>query len=252
LKNYKLLDKVALITGASRGIGSAIAKKFSQEGAKVIINYNQSKKEAINLEKDLQKQGMEVISLKADVSNTEEIAFMIEEIVKRFGRIDILVNNAGILFSATFDATTENIWDKTMDINLKGTFLCCKEVVPIMLKHGKGKIINISSICGLAERSALRNTAYVVSKTGLIGLTRSLAVNLGPKINVNAICPGLTETDMVNTLGEKRVKAGVDESILKRIGKPEEIANAALFLASSESDFITGEILAVSGGRGLR
>ena len=252
MKNYKLLDKVALITGASRGIGSAIAKKFSQEGAKVIINYNQSKKEAINLEKDLQKQGVEVISLKADVSNTEEIAFMIEEIVKRFGRIDILVNNAGILFSATFDATTENIWDKTMDINLKGAFLCCKEVVPIMLKHGKGKIINISSICGLAERSALRNTAYVVSKAGLIGLTRSLAVNLGPKINVNAICPGLTETDMVNALGEKRVKAGVDESILKRIGKPEDIANAALFLASSESDFITGEILAVSGGRGLR
>lgn len=252
MKNFKLLDKVALITGASRGIGSAIAKKFSQEGAKVIINYNQSKKEAINLEKNLQKKGMEVISLKADVSNTEEIAFMIEEIVKRFGRIDILVNNAGILFSATFDATTENIWNKTMDINLKGAFLCCKEVVPIMLKHGKGKIINISSICGLAERSALRNTAYVVSKAGLIGLTRSLAVNLGPKINVNAICPGLTETDMVKTLGQKRVKAGVDESILKRIGKPEEIANAALFLASAESDFITGEILAVSGGRGLR
>jgi 3-oxoacyl-[acyl-carrier protein] reductase len=252
MRNNRLLEKVALITGAGRGIGSAITKKFSQEGAKVIINYNQSKKEATNLEKDIQKKGGEVISLKADVSNIEEVTFMIKNIINRFSRIDILVNNAGILFPATFNETTESIWDKTMDINIIDAFLCCKEVAPIMLKHGKGKIINISSICGLAERSALRNTAYAVSKAGLIGLTRSLAVNLGPKINVNAICPGLTETDMIKVLGKERIKAGADESILKRIGKPDEIANAVLFLASDESDFITGEILAVSGGRGLR
>jgi len=252
MKNGRLQEKVALITGAGRGIGRAITKRFSQEGAKVIINYNQSIKEAIDLEKDIKKQGGEVISLRADISNTEMVTFMIEKIMKRFGRIDILVNNAGILIPATFNETTEDIWDKTLDINIKGAFLCCKEIVPIMLKHGKGKIINISSICGLAERSALRNTAYAVSKAGLIGLTRSLAVNLGPKINVNAICPGLTETDMVKTLGQERIKAGANESILKRIGKPDEIANAALFLASDESDFITGEILTVSGGRGLR
>ncbi len=155
MRNNRLLEKVALITGAGRGIGSAITKKFSQEGAKVIINYNQSKKEATNLEKDIQKKGGEVISLKADVSNIEEVTFMIKNIINRFSRIDILVNNAGILFPATFNQTTESIWDKTMDINIKGAFLCCKEVAPIMLKQEKGKIINISSICGLAERSAL-------------------------------------------------------------------------------------------------
>jgi 3-oxoacyl-[acyl-carrier protein] reductase len=121
-----------------------------------------------------------------------------------------------------------------------------------MLKQENGKIINIASICGLSERSALRNTAYVVSKTAMLGLTRSLALNLGPKINVNAICPGLTDTEMAVSLGPDRVKAGIEESLLKRIGKPEDIANAAVFLASDESDFITGEFFTISGGRAMR
>jgi 3-oxoacyl-[acyl-carrier protein] reductase len=252
MNNEKLSGKVALITGAGRGIGRAIAERFSKEGAKIVINYNRSKKEAENLEENIRKNNRDVLSVKADISNAEEVRLMVKEIIKKFSRIDILVNNAGILIPANFFETTENTLDKTLDINIKGAFLCCKEVVPIMLKYGKGKIINISSICGLAERSALMNTAYATSKAGLIGLSRSLAVNLGPKINVNAICPGLTETDMADTLGKDRVKAGIDESILKRIGKPDEIANAALFLASDESDYITGEILTVSGGRGLR
>lgn len=248
----RLYGKIALITGASRGIGSAITKIFAQEGAGVVINYNKSESEASNLSKYIQKNNGSSYLVKADISDIEQVKKMKDEILQHYGQIDILVNNAGVIFPASFTETTEKIWEETMRINLKGPFLCSKEIAPIMLKQGKGKIINISSICGLAERSALRNTAYAVSKAGVIGLTRSLAVNLGPKINVNAICPGLTDTDMAKLLGQDRVRAGVDESILKRIGKPEDIAHAALFLASDESDFITGEVLTVSGGRGIR
>ncbi len=248
----RLKGKVALITGAGRGIGRATAKLFAQEGAKVVINYNKSDKEASTLAEEIRKQGGDVLLFKADISKSDEVKNMVQKTIEKFGRIDILVNNAGIIFPAKFLETTEEIWDKTMDINMKGAFLCSKEVAPIMLNQKKGKIVNISSICGLAERSALRNTAYVVSKDGIIGLTRSLAVNFGPKINVNTIAPGLTDTDMAALLGPDRVKFGIEESILKRIGKPEDIANAALFLASDESDFITGEVLTVSGGRGMR
>ena len=248
----RLKDKVAIITGAGRGIGRAIAKLYAQEGAKVVINYNRSEKEAINLAEEIQKLGEEVLVIKANVAKSDEVKDMVKKTVEKFGRVDILVNNAGILISAPFDETTEEIWDETMEVNMKGPYLCSKEVIPIMQKQGKGKIIHISSICGLSEKSALRNTAYVVSKTGVIGLTRSMALHLGPNINVNAICPGLTDTDMAANLGPERLKAGAEEAILKRIGKPEDIANAALFLASSESDFITGEVLTVSGGRGMR
>ncbi len=248
----RLEGKVALVTGAGRGIGHAISKLFAQEGAKVAINYSRSEKEASSLAEDIEKQGGETLLLKADVSKSNEVKKMVKKTIEKFGRIDILVNNAGILIPAAFPNCTEEIWDQTMDVNLKGAYLCSKEVAPIMQKQKKGKIINIASICGLAERSALGNTAYVVSKAGVIGLTRSLAVNLGPTINVNAICPGFTDTNMATSLGPERKKVAEEESILKRIGKPEEIANAALFLASDEADFITGEILTVSGGRGIR
>lgn len=248
----RLEGKVALVTGAGRGIGRAVSKLFAKEGAKVIINFSRSEKEARSLAEELVKHGQKSLLVKADVSRSDEVKGMINQAIKRFGRIDVLVNNAGVLIPQPFLESTEETWDKTMAVNLKGAYLCSKEVAPIMLKQGKGKIINISSICGLAERTALRNTAYVVSKAGIIGLTRSMAVNLGPKINVNAICPGTTETDMIVVLGAERVKAGIEDAILKRIGKPEDIAYAALFLASDESSFITGEILTVSGGRAMR
>ena len=248
----RLQGKVALVTGAGRGIGRAIAKLFADEGATLVINYSRSEKEARSLAEELQRQGRDVLLVRADVSMPDQVKEMIDQTIQRFGRIDVLVNNAGILVSEPFLESTEEVWDRTLAINLKGAYLCSKEVAPIMLKQEKGKIINISSICGLAERSALRNTAYVVSKAGVVGLTRSLAVNLGPRINVNAICPGLIETDLIVALGPERVKVGIEESIPKRIGKPQDIANAALFLASDESDFITGEMLTVSGGRAMR
>jgi 3-oxoacyl-[acyl-carrier protein] reductase len=248
----RLQGKVALITGASRGIGHTISKLFAKEGAKLIINYSRSEKEARGLSEELMKSGQEVLLVRADVSRSDEVKGMISQAIKRFARIDVLVNNAGVLIPEPFLESTEETWDKTMAVNLKGAYLCSKEVAPIMLKQGKGKIINISSICGLAERTVLRNTAYVVSKAGIIGLTRSMAVNLGPTINVNAICPGTIDTDMIVVLGPERVKAGIEDAILKRIGKPQDIAYATLFLASDESSFITGEILTVSGGRAMR
>jgi 3-oxoacyl-[acyl-carrier protein] reductase len=248
----KLEGRVALVTGAARGIGKAISKLYVKEGAKIVINYNRSEKEASALAEELEKISKDIQVVKADVSKGNDVKEMVQKTAERFGRIDILVNNAGILVPEVFVESTEDIWDKTMDINLKGAYLCAREVAPLMLKQEKGKIINISSICGLSEKSALKNTAYVASKTGMLGLTRSLAVNLGPKINVNAICPGMTDTEMVTSLGPERIKAGIEESLLKRIGKPEDIANAALFLASDDSDFMTGEFLTISGGRAMR
>jgi 3-oxoacyl-[acyl-carrier protein] reductase len=249
----KLQSKVAIITGAGRGIGRATAKIFAQEGAKIVINYSKSEKEASSLADEISNDGGETLVVKADVSKADEVKKMIQKTIAKFGRIDILVNNAGIAIPTTFLDSTEEIWDRTMDVNLKGTYLCSKEVAPIMLNQKSGKIINIASISGMAERTAVNNTAYVVSKAGVIGLTRSLAVNLGPHIDVNAICPGLIDTDMVeaNFTAEQKTKA-IQEYLLKRMGKPEEIASAALFLASGDSDFITGEILTVAGGKAMR
>jgi len=248
----KLHGKVALVTGASRGIGRAVAELFAREGAKVVINYNGSEDEAMSLADQIRQKGGDALTLKADVSRPEQVKNMVTTILETCGRIDILVNNAGILIAAGFLDSTEEIWSKTIDVNLKGAYLCSKEVAPIMLNQKKGKIINMASNSGLACVSAVGNTPYAVSKAGLIGLTRSLAVNLAPNINVNAICPGWTDTDMAaqqeKTEPQRRGMV-IAESLLKRTGRPEEIANAVLFLASDESDFITGEALIVSGGR---
>jgi len=248
----KLEGKVALVTGASRGIGRAIARRLAQEGAEVAVNYFKSEKDAVDLSVQIRKGGGETLLVKADVSKATEVKGMVQKVVEKFGRIDILVNNAGVLVPVNFLDCTEDAWDRILDTNLKSAFLCSLEVASIMLKQKKGKIINISSISGLAHRTAVENTPYAVSKAGVIGLTRSLAVNLAPYINVNAICPGLIETDMTAPYSPDRRKMIIEETLLKRIGKPEEIAHAALFLASDESDFMTGEIVTVSGGRGMR
>jgi 3-oxoacyl-[acyl-carrier protein] reductase len=252
MSTKRLPGKVAIVTGAARGIGRATARLFAQEGAKVVINYSRSEKEATSLAEEIKKNGGEALLVKGDISKSDEVKRMIEKTIEKFGRIDILVNNAGILVPATFLDSTEEMWDKTMGINLKGTYLCCKEVAPIMLNQKRGKIVNIASVCGLAQRTALGNTPYVTSKAGVVGLTRSLAVNLGPNINVNAISPGVIETDMVTFFTPEWKNRVIDETLMKRTGKPDEIAYAALFLASEESDFITGEVLTVGGGRGMR
>lgn len=245
--------KVAIITGSSRGIGRATARLFAEEGAKVVINFNRSEKEATSLADEINSGGGETLLAKADVSKVDEIKRMIQKVVEKFGRVDVLVNNAGMLIPAYFLDSTEEMWDRTLDVNLKSAYLCSKEVAPIMLSQKSGKIINIASISGLAERTGVNNTPYVVSKAGMIGLTHSLAVNLSPHVNVNAICPGLIETDMAATIfTPERKTTIIQEYLLKRIGRPEEIASAALFLASDDSDFITGEIITVAGGKAMR
>ena len=249
----KLQGKVTIITGAGRGIGRATSRMFAQEGAKIVINYSKSEKEASSLADEIKNGGGETLVVKADVSKADEVKKMVQKTVAKFGRVDILVNNAGIAIPAAFLDSTEEMWDRAMDVNLKGAYLCSKEVAPIMLNQKSGKIINIASISGMAERTAVSNTPYVVSKAGMIGLTRSLAVNLSPHINVNAICPGLIDTEMAEaTFTPERKRMAIQEYLLKRMGKPEEIASAALFLASNVSDFITGEILTVAGGKAMR
>jgi 3-oxoacyl-[acyl-carrier protein] reductase len=249
----RLKGKKTIVTGGSRGIGAGIAKMFIEHGADVLVNYNSSASEADKLVKSLNSLGKgRAISFKADVSKLDEIKSLIVKAENEFGRIDVLVNNAGILIPKDFLSSTEDEFDRIITVNLKAVFFCCQQVAPLMIKQGKGKIINISSISGMAQASALAYPNYVASKAGVIGLTRSLAVNLAPNILVNTVAPGAIETDMISGLPEAKKKNMADEAFVKRTGRPNEIASACVFLASDESDFITGEILTVGGGRGMR
>ena len=247
----KLNDKVVIITGASRGIGRAIAKRFAQEGAKVVINYNKSEDKASRLVDEIRKNGGQALAVRADVSKSDEVKQLVKKTVETYGRVDILVNNAGVMFQKTFLDATEEIWDQTIDINLKGAYLCSKEVAPIMLKQKKGKIINTSSNSGVYHPSALRFVEYVVSKAGMNGLTRALALKLGPFVNVNAICPGWIETEMVGNTDPEVERRVLEETPLKRFGTADEVANAALYLASDDSNFVTGELHMITGSRGM-
>ena len=196
----RLQGRVAIVTGASRGIGRAIAGVFAEEGARVVVNYNTSKKEASAVVESIRKNGGEAIEAKSDVSNYSDVKHMVKTTLQMWGRIDILVNNAGVHIDKDFFETSEEDWDRTIDINLKGAYLCSKEVAPIMLKQKQGKIINMSSNSGLYHPSAMRLTEYVTSKAGINGLTKALALRLGPHITVNAICPGFIITEMVEEI----------------------------------------------------
>jgi 3-oxoacyl-[acyl-carrier protein] reductase len=247
----KLKGRVAIITGASRGIGSAIARRFVNEGAKVVVNYNLSEDLALRLVDELRKNGGEAIAIKADVSKHDEVKQLVRKTVDAFGRVDILVNNAGVLLEKTFLDAPQDAWDKIIDVNLKGAYLCSKEVAPIMLQQKKGKIINISSNSGLYHPSAMTNVEYVASKAGMNGLTKALAFKLGPYVNVNAICPGWIKTEMVARTDPEIEKKILEETVVKRFGTPDDVANAALYLASDETNYVTGELHLVAGGRGM-
>ncbi|MBU4283936.1 MAG: 3-oxoacyl-ACP reductase FabG [Nanoarchaeota archaeon] len=243
-----LKNKVAIVTGSRRGIGKAIVLALAKAGAHVVVS-------DINLDdcnkvvEEIKAIGKEGLAVKADVSNNEDIKQMVESTVKRFGKIDILVNNAGIYMQKSLTDSTEQDFDRILDINLKGVFLCSKAVVPEMIKQGKGKIINITSIAG--QVGFANSSAYCASKGAIINITRELALELAQyKINVNAIGPGVIETPMTkNLLEDKATKETLLANIpLNRIGKPEDIANAALFLASNKADYITGITLFVDGG----
>ncbi|MFI5421420.1 MAG: SDR family NAD(P)-dependent oxidoreductase [Nitrososphaerales archaeon] len=251
MQSQALQNKVAVVTGASRGIGRAISKKFADEGASVVINYNNSEREASSLLKEIEGNGGKGIIVKADVSKSADVKSLIQNSLVAFGRIDVLVNNAGIHYPVDIFDHSEEMWDQTIDTNLKGAYMCSKEVAPVMLKQEKGKIINISSNSGMYFPSAMRFAEYVASKAGMNGLTKALALRFGPYITVNAICPGAIVTEMTSFRDSQANKALIEETPLKRLGTVEDVANAALFLASDLSDFITGELMLVAGGRGM-
>jgi 3-oxoacyl-[acyl-carrier protein] reductase len=251
MSEKRLAGKVAIVTGSSRGIGKAIAERFAAEGAKVTVNWVGNERQAQDVIDSIERAGGEALSVQADVSSSDDVNRLVSAAVDRFGRIDILVNNAGVMFTKSFLETTEDDWDRTIDVNLKGAYLCAKAVAPVMLRQEAGKIIMMSSNSGLYHPSAMRFTEYVVSKAGMNGLTKALALALGPHITVNAICPGWIKTDMIadtDPVVEQRILA---ETALGRWGTTDDVAGAAVFLASKEADFITGELLIVAGGRGM-
>ncbi len=240
----KLQNKVALITGASRGIGKAIALKFAKEGAKIIVNYIKSEAEA---QKVVEEIGSEAIAIKCDVSKEDEVKNMVEKAINQFGKIDILVNNAGIVIDIPFEEKTLEQWKRTLDVNILGTFLCTKYVAREMSKQKSGNIINISSTNGIDTYHS-DSIDYDISKAGVNIFTKCLAEEFAPSIRVNCIAPGWIDTDMNKDLPKDYLKEEIEKIHLKRLGKPEEIANVALFLASDESSFMTGNIIVVDGG----
>ena len=251
MTEQRLKDRVAIVTGSSRGIGRAIALRFADEGAKVVVNWVGGEKAAAEVVDEINKRGTEALSVRADVSRLADVHSLVQSTIDRFGQIDVLVNNAGVMLTRGVLETSEDDWDRTIDVNLKGAYLCSKEVAPIMVAQKFGRIINISSNSGLYHPSAMRWTEYVVSKAGMNGLTKAMALALGPYITVNAVCPGWIKTDMVEGTDPAVERRILDETALGRWGTPDEVAASAAFLASHDADFITGELLIVAGGRGM-
>ena len=245
----KLKNKIAIITGASRGIGKSTALLFAKEGAKIVVNYFSSEKEALSVVDEIKKIGSEAIAIKCDVSEENEVKEMINHTIDKFGKIDILVNNAGIVFDVPFFERTVEQFKRTIDVNLLGTFLCSKYASEQMLKNDHGKIINISSTNGINCFSP-DAMDYDCSKAGIIILTRDLAKELAPKIQVNSIAPGWVDTEMNQNLSKDFIDEEKEKIYLKRFAKPEEIAKSILFLASDDASYITGSILKVDGGYG--
>lgn len=247
----QLAGKVAIVTGASRGIGRAVAERFAASGASVVVNFSQGANNAAAVVAGIEAVGGSAFAVGADVSRSADVRRLVDQALDRFGRVDILVNNAGVMIPKGVLETTEEDWDLTIDVNLKGAYLCSKAVAPVMIRQGSGSIINMSSNSGLYHPSAMRFTEYVVSKAGLNGLTKAMALALGPQIRVNAICPGWIRTDMVEEIDPATQQQILDETALKRWGTPGDVAASAVFLASDEAAFITGELLIVAGGRGM-
>lgn len=243
----KLKNKVALITGSSRGIGRATALLFAKEGANIVVNYSKSEKESNKVIDEIKKLGSEAIGIKCDVSNEKQVKKMVEQTIKKFGKIDILVNNAGVVFDVPFKERTVDQWKRTLDVNLIGVFLCCKYIAPHMPKGGR--IVNISSTNGINSFSP-DAMDYDTSKAGVIILTRDLAKELAPNILVNSIAPGWVDTAINKDLSKDFVEKETKKIYLKRFAQPEEIAKTILFLASDDASYITGVTLIVDGGYG--
>lgn len=243
-----LKEKIVLITGASRGIGKESALLLSKNTATVIVNYNKSEKDARELVESIKKEGSDASMLKADVSREDEVKSMFDEIFKKYGRLDVLVNNAGILKKNLLLMTKTEEYEKVMDVNAKGTFLCMRYAGKIMMKRKSGKIINLSSIMGV--HGSRGYVAYSGSKAAVIGMTKAAAQELGAfGITVNAIAPGIILTDMIADVSEEIKKESTQDIALGRIGTPEDVARVVLFLSSNLSDYVSGQIIGVDGSQ---
>ena len=241
------MQKTVIITGASKGIGAAMAILFARKGYNVVIGYNESYQLAKMLSSSLSSQGYNVVPIKVNVANKLETDILIKEAVYKFGSVDVLINNAGVAFNGLITDTEEFDFDKIFDVDLKGVFNCCKSVTPVMVNQKSGKIINISSMWGQVGASC--EVAYSAAKAGVIGLTKALAKELAPSgITVNCIAPGLIDTSMNSNISVEDLNAFVEDIPLGRMGTAEDIAETALFLASEGADYITGQVLGVNGG----
>ena len=240
--------KVALITGASRGIGRAIAIELAKNGASISINYNSDIKSAKETQKLVNKTGVKSEIFKADVSKQKDVKTLIKNTEKKLGPIDLLVTNAGIaLLSKSLLELDYDVWKKTMATNVDGTLLPIKEVLPGMIKRKFGRIVCISSVAGLGMRPNM--ITYGTSKAAVIALVRNLSAAVAPHVRINSVAPGLIETDMIQSLDKKVRKTIVETTPLQRIGKPQDIANTVCYLLSDKSDFTTGQTLVTDGGR---
>ncbi len=241
-----LRNKIALVTGASRGIGKAVALELSKKGVAVAVNYASNADAADAVVNEILQGKEKAMKVRADVSKPQDVDVMFQTVLDHFGRIDILVNNAGTAGEPSFLKISEADWDRVLDVNLKSVFNCCKRAIPLFLDQGGGKIVNFSSVAG--KMGGMSGVHYAASKAGVIGLTMALSTEFAKKnIYVNGIAPGPIRTEMFETFPPASQKIMADSTHIGRVGEPREIAHAVIFLL--ENDFVTGEILNMSAGR---
>ena len=239
--------KAALVTGASRGIGRAIALNLGKNGANVVVNSSGSKERAEAVVEEIKSFGQEAIAVQANVADTDDVKRMVKETIDTFGSLDILVNNAGITRDNLLMRMKEEEFDQVIDTNLKGVFNCTKAVTRQMMKQRAGKIVNLASIVGVSGNPGQVN--YVAAKAGVIGMTKSVAKELATRnVHVNAVAPGFISTEMTDELTDEQKQSMYDMIPLNRLGDPEDVANVVKFLASEESDYMTGQTIHVDGG----
>ncbi|NEU29408.1 3-oxoacyl-[acyl-carrier-protein] reductase [bacterium LRH843] len=245
-----LQGKVAIVTGASRGIGRATAIELARCGASIVVNYAGSQGRAEQVVTEIKQLGVGAIAVQADISKSNQVKDMVDQTLEAFGRIDILVNNAGITKDNLIMRMKEDEWDAVIDTNLKGVFNCSKAVTRQMMKQRYGRIINVASVVGVLGNAGQAN--YVAAKAGVIGLTKTMARELANRnIHVNAVAPGFIESDMTDVLSDELKNQLLTQIPLASLGKPEQVANVIRFLASSDADYMTGQTLHVDGGMAM-